>query len=665
MATYYGCEAWTGSESVGGLTGGVYTGTPNYASSPYSLVTADYDGDGDGVENEAELTAALAAATSGEVIWIKAGVTITITTAYGKQAAAGVIIASNRGVAGAAGGKIKWTHAAYTYMTALLLLNSDCIVIGVQLEGPGPFSASGSGMTNIALKGVSGAKRINIINCDIWNFSMMDIYFNGGNMPYDDTTDWHVIQYSYIHGAQRHGFGYGVAAEGCASYIIEQCILRDNRHHTMAQAYYMTSTYQNNYVCRYCNIGDAWYGNDGSSTDLLEQHQCDVHGSGTDLGDTYAAGGYIRINNNTFTANNTYETKVNVGIRGKPKYGCIVTANWTKKTTRSSPPSYDETVVNGAFTLLRVGGTALPSGTVLATYNMSVYDNWYGATGSPDTEPTVSTGVATGIGSGEAILNGTVTSLGDATEVVVCFDWGLTTAYGNSTTQVVRGLGAFSAAISGLEADTLYHFRAKCVWDINIYGADDDFTTLAAGTPPTVSTAAATSVEQTTATLNGDLTDLGTADPVNVYFQYGIDTSYGYTTTAQSKGATGVFDAALTSLTAGTTYHFRAVAAGDGLGYGSDLTFETEPGAPVVPTCLALAATFIGADAAQLNASMTGLSADAKAIRRKFLWGTATGVYTEEWSEEGEWTTDVSFSHVVTGLMAQETYYVSARMDLA
>jgi hypothetical protein len=96
-----------------------------------------------------------------------------------------------------------------------------------------------------------------------------------------------------------------------------------------------------------------------------------------------------------------------------------------------------------------------------------------------------------------------------------------------------------------------------------------------AGTPPTVTTGTATSVTQTSATLNGNLTNLGTASSVQVYFEWGTSTSYGNTTTPQTKTSTGSFSATVSGLNCGTTYHFRAVASGDGTATGSDATFTT------------------------------------------------------------------------------------------
>ncbi|MDO8578463.1 MAG: hypothetical protein Q7R50_04715, partial [Dehalococcoidales bacterium] len=94
-------------------------------------------------------------------------------------------------------------------------------------------------------------------------------------------------------------------------------------------------------------------------------------------------------------------------------------------------------------------------------------------------------------------------------------------------------------------------------------------------TPPSVTTNAANSITTGGATLNGNLSSLGTASSVGVSFQYGTTTSYGSTTPVQTKTTTGTFNSVLSGLTPGTTYHYRAVATGDGTSYGLDQTFTT------------------------------------------------------------------------------------------
>jgi hypothetical protein len=109
------------------------------------------------------------------------------------------------------------------------------------------------------------------------------------------------------------------------------------------------------------------------------------------------------------------------------------------------------------------------------------------------------------------------------------------------------------------------------------------------GTPPTVTTNAATNITCTTATLNGNLTSRGTASSVQVSFEWGLTEAYGNTTTPQTKNSTGTFSASISGLTPGETYHFRVKAVGVGTAYGDDSSFTTseEPGGPldIVTAC--------------------------------------------------------------------------------
>jgi hypothetical protein len=97
-------------------------------------------------------------------------------------------------------------------------------------------------------------------------------------------------------------------------------------------------------------------------------------------------------------------------------------------------------------------------------------------------------------------------------------------------------------------------------------------------TPPSVATIDATGVAADVATLNGDLSDLGTGSSVDVSFQWWTDSSsYLKETDKQALTGTGVFSFELTDLEPDTTYHFRAKAVGDGTDYGSARSFKTPP----------------------------------------------------------------------------------------
>src|SRR5207248_6642713 len=126
------------------------------------------------------------------------------------------------------------------------------------------------------------------------------------------------------------------------------------------------------------------------------------------------------------------------------------------------------------------------------------------------------------------------------------------------------------ATLSGLAAGTTYHYRVVAKSSAGTSrGADGVFTTLVA---PGVVTGSATSVNVSSATLNGSVDPDGRA--TTWYFEYGTSTSYGSNTSTKSAGsgtAAVSVAAQISGLTAGRTYHFRLVAMSDaGTPHGAD-----------------------------------------------------------------------------------------------
>ena len=102
----------------------------------------------------------------------------------------------------------------------------------------------------------------------------------------------------------------------------------------------------------------------------------------------------------------------------------------------------------------------------------------------------------------------------------------------------------------------------------------------------TVTTQAASSVEATTATGNGNITVLGVGGNATIRgIQWDIHTHSGgaYANDIHEHGdyGAGAFTIALTSLPTGTTIYARAYATSpDGTSYGDEITFLTKPAAP-------------------------------------------------------------------------------------
>jgi hypothetical protein len=101
-------------------------------------------------------------------------------------------------------------------------------------------------------------------------------------------------------------------------------------------------------------------------------------------------------------------------------------------------------------------------------------------------------------------------------------------------------------------------------------------TTVFAQITPQVQTNSATNISTNQATLNGYLFATALNGSNYVYFQWGTSTDYSNQTTLQPLNYASSFTQNIGSLSANTTYHFRAVSQGSyGTTNGQDMTFYT------------------------------------------------------------------------------------------
>lgn len=350
----------------------------------------------------------------------------------------------------------------------------------------------------------------------------------------------------------------------------------------------------------------------------------------------------------------------NVTINGSPAATGTTVAAWVAGTLNASTtvdsqgrygytPNFNLTGTSGQAITFYVGGSLAPqTSTFLAggitPLNLAV----------STTSLNVTTNAATNVSSMVATLNGNLTDMGTFSSVSVRFQYGTTPSYGSSTsTQTMTSGGFFSANISGLTPSTTYYFRAVATGgSTTVYGAPLNFNTTASTL--SVSTTAASSALITSATLNGNLNDLGTNSSISVHFEYGPSIYYGYTTTAQSKSSTGNFNASVSSLISGTTYHYRAIAQGTTTVYGEDMTFTTSTGSLAVETN---AATAVGSGSATLNGTLTSLGG-ASSGSVYFQYGTSTSYGSLTTSQLR--TSGGAFNTSITGLSANTLYHFRA-----
>ncbi len=198
--------------------------------------------------------------------------------------------------------------------------------------------------------------------------------------------------------------------------------------------------------------------------------------------------------------------------------------------------------------------------------------------------PKAGTGGASSVTQTTATLNATVNPNG--WEVGECkFEYGTTSSYGSSAPCTPSpGSGeepvAVSTSVKGLAANTTYHFRivannAEGTGE----GSDQTLTTLP--NPPTVVTKTASSITQTSATLNATVNPNGGAVS-ECKLEYGTTTAYGSSAACTPSPGSGTspvaVSASVTGLSPGTTYHFRISATNaGGTSNGSDQAFATQP----------------------------------------------------------------------------------------
>ena len=220
--------------------------------------------------------------------------------------------------------------------------------------------------------------------------------------------------------------------------------------------------------------------------------------------------------------------------------------------------------------------------------------------------PTSQTLAASGLTSNNATLNASINPDGGITAYY--FQYGATTNYGSftATNSLAAGTNSLpvSDAISGLSPGTQYHTRVIASNSSGaVSGADVSFTTLVA--PPKAQTQAATGITSSNTTLNASINPGGGV--TSYYFQYGPTTNYGSFTTTNSLPAgispVGVSNT-LSNLSAGTLYHFQAVAVNSaGTNFGSDVQFTTY--LILSPNAVTLPASGIATTNATLNGTVS------------------------------------------------------------
>lgn len=172
-----------------------------------------------------------------------------------------------------------------------------------------------------------------------------------------------------------------------------------------------------------------------------------------------------------------------------------------------------------------------------------------------------------------------VTTLENASSATVWVEYrpSGTLDWNGTANRSVTDTGVVTFNLTGLDPGTTYDYRAVALAEDQLdTGAVRQATTDA---PPAVRTVGSTNVGETSATLHGNLTDLGGAAGATVGFEYRqLGSGTWLSTGGENANATGPYSTQASGLDPATDYEFRAVAeADDGeTATGDVLTFTTD-----------------------------------------------------------------------------------------
>jgi hypothetical protein len=352
----YGAESNPTGNPIGGGAG--YNNIIDKSSAKYVVST------------KAQLVSALGSAVSGDIIYVDDAAEIDLGTDYGFKVPAGVTLASGRGRNGSLGGLIYYNINTVDATPVLFYAGNNSVFSGIRLRGP-----YGGIDTNVSMaNGITctthnnDCHRIIVENCEIYNFPYAAISFRDDLLGITTFTSldpsvvsW--VHHNYIHNNQRTGYGYGVAIYA-STILIEGNLFQYNRHHVAGGRTYAGNP-TTNYEVRYNIMKDT------NANTHVDCHGGNDNTSDAPMDPTADAGGTLLIHHNTMAYAQTA-----VGIRGYPRYAAKVYNNWAYWTSAS-------TNVFCQY-LFNLPGHEQAQWTCSPTYiNMSVYNNWQGASPPP------------------------------------------------------------------------------------------------------------------------------------------------------------------------------------------------------------------------------------------------------------------------------------------
>ena len=279
--------------------------------------------------------------------------------------------------------------------------------------------------------------------------------------------------------------------------------------------------------------------------------------------------------------------------------------------------------------------------------------------------PTVTTTSATSVTETSAVTGGNVTSEGNAsvTERGVVYATTQNPTTANTKVASGSGTGSFVCNLSGLQPNTKYYVRAYAINSKGTaYGEEITFITNKSISLPIVTTAAVTSVTETSAVTGGNVTSDGNASVTERGVVYSTNPNPVITNLSNTirpcGSGTGEFTYTKTGLQANTKYYVRAYAKNDaGTAYGEEISFTTNKQV-VLPTVTTTSATSVTESSAVTGGNVTS-DGNASVTERGVVYATTQNPTTAN-TKVASGSGIGSYTCNISGLQSNTTYYVRA-----
>ncbi|MCK9639349.1 MAG: CHAP domain-containing protein [Prolixibacteraceae bacterium] len=274
------------------------------------------------------------------------------------------------------------------------------------------------------------------------------------------------------------------------------------------------------------------------------------------------------------------------------------------------------------------------------------------------TSPTVTVTIATNITAITATTGGEVTADGGATVTArgICWSTNQNPTTADSKTSSGSGTGSFTCSLTGLTPGVTYNIRAYATNSVGtVYSSQSIFTTLALA--PVLTTTDLSAITSTTVTSGGNITNDGGSSVIarGVCWSKSQNPTIADTKTTEGTGS-GSFTSAISGLTPGTIYYFRAYATNSiGTAYGNQVTAITTATLAVLTTT---AVSAISSTTVTSGGNITS-GGGAPITARGVCWSTSSNPTTAN-SKTNDGAGTGSFTSSITSLAPGATYYVKA-----